>query len=162
MCIVFNGLLDVGHPFCTSSLGKHMEPKISQLSNEENLGWLGYIGDYTTQVYRDPYQPTSVIESKKFFLFVAQLKRKIIVQTSNFGFHVNQGWHLRRLRTVVLGNACAAKVRRHFMPNWIKLANRTFSKIHAKHTMYHMHYSTCTTLYTNHQEIGAFFPRGPR
>ena len=26
-----------------------------QLSNEKNLGWLGYIGDYTTQLYRDPY-----------------------------------------------------------------------------------------------------------
>ena len=24
-----------------------------QLSNEKNPGWLGYIGDYTTQVYRD-------------------------------------------------------------------------------------------------------------
>ena len=23
------------------------------LSNEKNLGWLGYIGDYTTQLYRD-------------------------------------------------------------------------------------------------------------
>ena len=22
------------------------------LSNEKNLGWLGYIGDYTTQLYR--------------------------------------------------------------------------------------------------------------
>ena len=25
----------------------------NQLSNEESPGWLGYIGDYTTQVYRD-------------------------------------------------------------------------------------------------------------
>ena len=25
----------------------------NQLSNEKNPGWLGYIGDYTTQVYRD-------------------------------------------------------------------------------------------------------------
>ena len=23
------------------------------MSNEKNLGWLGYIGDYTTQLYRD-------------------------------------------------------------------------------------------------------------
>ena len=23
------------------------------LGNEKNLGWLGYIGDYTTQLYRD-------------------------------------------------------------------------------------------------------------
>ena len=23
------------------------------VSNEKNLGWLGYIGDYTTQLYRD-------------------------------------------------------------------------------------------------------------
>ena len=25
----------------------------NQLSNEKNLGWLGYIGDYTTQFYWD-------------------------------------------------------------------------------------------------------------
>ncbi len=24
-----------------------------QVSNEKNPGWLGYIGDYTTQLYRD-------------------------------------------------------------------------------------------------------------
>ena len=24
-----------------------------QMSNEKNPGWLGYIGDYTTQLYRD-------------------------------------------------------------------------------------------------------------
>ncbi len=24
-----------------------------QVSNEKNLGWLGYIGDYTTQLFRD-------------------------------------------------------------------------------------------------------------
>ena len=28
-----------------------------QLSNENNLGWLGYIGDYTTQLYRDYNEP---------------------------------------------------------------------------------------------------------
>ena len=44
------------------------------MSNEQNLGWLGYIGDYTTQLYRiiinhykDPYKPTSIIESNKGF-----------------------------------------------------------------------------------------------
>ena len=26
---------------------------IPQVSNEKNPGWLGYIGDYTTQLYRD-------------------------------------------------------------------------------------------------------------
>ena len=30
---------------------------IAQVSNEENLGWLGYIGDYTTQLYRDYNKP---------------------------------------------------------------------------------------------------------
>ena len=25
---------------------------VSQVSNEKNLGWLGYIGDHTTQLYR--------------------------------------------------------------------------------------------------------------
>ncbi len=29
----------------------------SQLSNEKNPGWLGYIGDYTTQLYRDYNKP---------------------------------------------------------------------------------------------------------
>ena len=28
-----------------------------QLSNEKNLGWLGYIGDYTPQLYRDYNKP---------------------------------------------------------------------------------------------------------
>ena len=27
------------------------------LSNEKNLGWLGYVGDYTTQLYRDYNKP---------------------------------------------------------------------------------------------------------
>ena len=50
-----------------------------QWSNEKNPGWLGYIGDYTTQLYRDyfinhykdPYKPSSIMESRKVF-FVAQ------------------------------------------------------------------------------------------
>ena len=29
----------------------------TQVSNEKNLGWLGYIGDYTTQLYRDYNKP---------------------------------------------------------------------------------------------------------
>ena len=28
-----------------------------QVSNEKNPGWLGYIGDYTTQLYRDYDKP---------------------------------------------------------------------------------------------------------
>ena len=28
-----------------------------QLSSEKNPGWLGYIGDYTTQLYRDYNKP---------------------------------------------------------------------------------------------------------
>ena len=50
-----------------------------QVSNEKNPGGLGYIGDYSTQLYRDynchckdPYYPTSIMESNKFF-FVAHL-----------------------------------------------------------------------------------------
>ena len=31
--------------------------KVADLSNEKNLGWLGYIGDYTTQLYRDYNKP---------------------------------------------------------------------------------------------------------
>ena len=30
---------------------------ITHLSNEKNIGWLGYIGDYTTQLYRDYNKP---------------------------------------------------------------------------------------------------------
>ena len=30
---------------------------INELSNEKNLGWLGYIWDYTTQLYRDYNKP---------------------------------------------------------------------------------------------------------
>ena len=53
----------------------------THLSNDKNLGWLGYIGDYTTQLYRDyniinhykdPYEPTSIMESQRVF-FVAHL-----------------------------------------------------------------------------------------
>ena len=32
----------------------HVHP---YLSNEKNPGWLGYIGDYTTQLYRDYNKP---------------------------------------------------------------------------------------------------------
>ena len=28
-----------------------------QVSNEQNPGWLGYIGGYTTQIYRDYNEP---------------------------------------------------------------------------------------------------------
>ena len=31
--------------------------RLNQMSNEKNPGWLGYIGDYTTQVYRDSNKP---------------------------------------------------------------------------------------------------------
>ena len=43
------------------------------MSNEKNPGWLGYIGDYTTQLgiiinhYKDPYYTTSIMESHKGF-----------------------------------------------------------------------------------------------
>ena len=30
---------------------------IPHLSNETNPGWLGYVGDYTTQLYRDYNKP---------------------------------------------------------------------------------------------------------
>ena len=36
------------------------EPKFGtgeQVSNEKKTGWLGYIGDYTTQLYRDYNKP---------------------------------------------------------------------------------------------------------
>ena len=31
--------------------------KASNMRNEKNPGWLGYIGDYTTQLYRDYNKP---------------------------------------------------------------------------------------------------------
>ena len=34
-------------------MGKRLNWIYPQLSNEKNTGWLGYIGDYTAQVYRD-------------------------------------------------------------------------------------------------------------
>ena len=50
----------------------------TQLSNEKNLGCLGCLEDYTTNYmgllisqYKDPYKPTSIFESRRFF-FVAQ------------------------------------------------------------------------------------------
>ena len=52
----------------------------SHLSNEKNPGFLGCIGDYTTQYmgilwsqYKDPYKPTSIMESRRVF-FVAHLR----------------------------------------------------------------------------------------
>ena len=33
------------------------KPWKGHLSNEKNPGWLGYIGDYTTQLYRDYNKP---------------------------------------------------------------------------------------------------------
>ena len=32
-------------------------PRGNHLSHEKNPGWLGYIGDYTTQLYRDFNKP---------------------------------------------------------------------------------------------------------
>ena len=45
------------------------------LSNEKNHGWLGYIGDdilpsyigIVINHYKDPYKPTSIMESRSFF-----------------------------------------------------------------------------------------------
>ena len=34
-----------------------MDMYTKYLSNEKNSGWLGYIGDYTTQLYRDFNKP---------------------------------------------------------------------------------------------------------
>ena len=31
--------------------------KKREVSNEKNPGWLGYVGDYTTQLYRDYNEP---------------------------------------------------------------------------------------------------------
>ena len=35
--------------------GRH--PGLVDMSHEENPGWLGYIGDYTTQLYGDYNKP---------------------------------------------------------------------------------------------------------
>ena len=44
--------------FWTSSTDEFRVADVSsQLSHEKNLGWLGYIGDYTTQVYGDYNEP---------------------------------------------------------------------------------------------------------
>ena len=47
----------------------------TQLSNEKNPGWLGYIGNMLPRYMgviishcKDPYKPTSIMESKKGFL----------------------------------------------------------------------------------------------
>ena len=38
-------------------LGKSPEETFHMIAHEKNPGWLGYIGDYTTQVYRDYHKP---------------------------------------------------------------------------------------------------------
>ena len=39
-------------------LGPNKYPLYKEyMSNEQNPGWLGYIGDYTTQLYRDSKKP---------------------------------------------------------------------------------------------------------
>ena len=44
--------------FPSKSLGhEKTDTQKAQMSNEKNLGWLGYIGDYTTQLYRDYNKP---------------------------------------------------------------------------------------------------------
>ena len=54
---------------------------VHKVSNEKNPGWLGFIGGYTTQLYRDyfiyheiriPIKETSIMESRRVF-FVAQV-----------------------------------------------------------------------------------------
>ena len=57
------------------------------MSSDQNPGWLGYIGDYTTQLYiyirfikyMDPYSTTSVSWKVRllFFFFVAHLTKKL-------------------------------------------------------------------------------------
>ena len=66
-------------PSHVSEISKIRSMVHRQVSNEKNPGGLGYIGDYSTQLYRDynchckdPYYPTSIMESNKFF-FVAHL-----------------------------------------------------------------------------------------
>ena len=57
------------------------------MSNEKNLGWLGYIGDeilpsyigIIINNYKNPYKPTSIMESSKGF-FVAHMKTWFIIQ----------------------------------------------------------------------------------
>ena len=52
-----------------------------QMSNEKKTGCLGYIGDYTTQLYRDyfisqykdPYQAISIMECHKGLVHVSQM-----------------------------------------------------------------------------------------
>ena len=60
-------------PKCTQVVGICIQLNY-HLSNETNPGCLGYIGDYTTQYvgilisqYKDPYKPTSIMESSKGF-----------------------------------------------------------------------------------------------
>ena len=70
----------VGLQACT--VADFMGPGAAEKVGNENRapGFLGYIRDYTTQFwgiilnhYKDRYQPTSIMESKKVF-FVAQVK----------------------------------------------------------------------------------------
>ncbi len=78
----------------------------SQLSHEKRaLGWLGYIGDdilpssigITRNHYKDPdpYQPTSIMESKgpRVFWAVAQKNQRIcskVPELPNSNFHIGR------------------------------------------------------------------------
>ena len=48
-----------GHRGCQGQLAAFLEQQKSKyhLSSVQNLGWLGYIGGYTTQLYRDYSKP---------------------------------------------------------------------------------------------------------
>ena len=53
----FRGVFLLGGLGFPGDGGFSSEILATQLSNEKNLGWLGYIGDYTTQLYRDYNKP---------------------------------------------------------------------------------------------------------
>ncbi len=74
------------------------------MSNEENPGCLGYIGDYTTQLcghyhkplYKDPYQTTRIQWKVRLFFFRVSNGRFFYAQISFRGFFIVQPGCKRR------------------------------------------------------------------
>ncbi len=60
MVLTTNGCFQNMHIFLAQLVTTHHNLKTlceCHMSNEKNPGWLGYIGDYTTQLYRDYNTP---------------------------------------------------------------------------------------------------------
>ena len=87
----------------------------THLGNEKNPGCLGYIGDYTTQYigiivnqYKDPYKPTSIMESSKGFFRGSPEYQSLLVSFAQ-GRHAAAHLTLQDAANIAFRNTCGGR-----------------------------------------------------